>query len=280
MSKQLDGIEPKDIIKTVTGRVTTLWPSKTFNGKFGEKQIQNGSIEVDGKSYGLKFENQEFDTNYKGKMVTLTSTRGKHGLNGVVMDHESYDKKDGTHVDQDVIRVTKTGRVEWEGVESAKPAPKQSQQKPVVETIVNDKKDVQAELDRLVENHMYIDALVRTAYAKRGYDAETLRSYVSSIYIEANKKGLAFHKQESVQPVEPEVDPEDWGSVVVPNGHPKFMELGGKKLAEIGKPALTRLHQYFLENPSDKPFAKAVEQAAEDLQLGGAEELEQDDIPW
>jgi hypothetical protein len=57
------------------------------------------------------------------------------------------------------------------------------------------------------------------------------------------------------------------------------MDLGGKKLAEVGKQGLVRLHQYFLENPSDKPIAKAVEQAAEDFQLGGTEEVE-DDIPW
>jgi hypothetical protein len=237
--------------------------------------MQGGDLEIDGETYGLKLINNNQEQSIKGKKVTIISTKSKHGLNGVTLDHESYTGKNGL-VDRDVIKVTKSGKVEVFGQSApAKPA-KQS----VVETIVNDTKDVQAELDKLVESHMYIDALTRTAYAKRGYDSETMRSYVSTIFIEANKRGLAFFKQ---QPAEPEVDPKDWGSMVVPTGHPKFAELGGKKLAEVGKPALVRLHQYFLDNPSDKPIAKAVEQAAEDLQLGGTEEVEelqQDDIPW
>jgi len=270
MSKQLDGIEQKDIIKTVTGTITKLWEPRTHQGEKGEYTMQGGDIQIDGETYGLKLINNPQDQSIKGKKVTISSTRSKHGLNGVALDHENYQSKNGP-VDRDVIKVTKTGKIEVEG----QSAPKQSQQKPVVETIVNDNRDMQLELDRLVEHHMYIDSLVRTAYAKRQYDAETLRSYVASIFIEANKKGLAFYKQ---LPIEEPVDPKDWGSVVVPEGHPKFMELGGKKLAEVGKPNLIKLHQYFLENPSDKPIAKAVEQAAEDLQLGGA--LEQDDIPW
>jgi hypothetical protein len=251
-----------------------LWEAKTFQGDKGEFTIQNGSIEIDGDTYGIKFWNNTQDTAMAGKTVTLSSTRSKHGLNGVVFEHESYNKKDGTKVEQDVIKVSKSGKVEWDGQ-----APKQSQKKSVVETIVNDNLNMQLELDRLVEHHMYINSLVRTAYGKYNYEEETIRNYVASVFIEANRKGLAFYKQKPAES-EPEVDPADWGSVVVPSGHPKFLELGGKKLAEIGKPALVRLHQYFLENPSDKPFAKAVEQAAEDLQLGGAEELEQDDIPW
>ena len=274
MSKQLDGVEPKDIIKTVTGRVTKLWEAKTFQGDKGEFTIQNGSIEIDGDTYGIKFWNQTQPTEMSGKFVTLSSTRSKHGLNGVVFEHDSYTKKDGTKVEQDVIKVSKSGKVEWEGQASApKPAAKKS-----IEVIVNDT-DPKKALDQLVEQHMYIDALIRHAYASRKYDEETIRSYVSTLFIEANKRGIQIGGQSTPAP-EPVVDPSDWGSFIVPEGHPKFSELGGKKLAEVGKPALVRLHQYFLDNPSDKPIAKAVEQAAEDLQLGGAEELEQDDIPW
>ena len=48
MSKQLDGIEQKDIIKRVTGKVTKLWEAKTFNGPKGEFTKQGGEIEIDG----------------------------------------------------------------------------------------------------------------------------------------------------------------------------------------------------------------------------------------
>jgi hypothetical protein len=274
MSKQLDGVEPKDIIKTVTGRVTKLWEAKTFQGDKGEFTIQNGSIEIDGDTYGIKFWNQTQPTEMSGKTVTLSSTRSKHGLNGVVFEHDSYTKKDGTKVEQDVIKVSKSGKVEWEGQASApKPVTKKS-----IEIIVTDT-DPKRALDQLLEQHMYINSLVRHAYKPNMLNEDTIRSYVSTLFIEANKRGIQIGGQ-SAPVEEPVVDPEDWGSVIVPSGHPKFKELGGKKLAEVGKPALVRLHQYFLENPSDKPFAKAVEQAAEDLQLGGAEELEQDDIPW
>ncbi len=276
MSKQLDGVEPKDIIKTVTGRVTKLWDEKTFQSDRGEFVVQNGEIEIDGDKYKLKFVSNTQDKSMAGKSVTLSSSRGKHGLNGVVFEHETY-TKDGVKFENDVIKVTKTGRVEWEGVESSRPASKPVSKKSI-EIIVADT-DPKKALDQLVEQHMYIDALTRHGYARRNYSEETLRSYVSSIYIEANKRGIVIGGQ-STQAEEPVVDPSDWGSFIVPEGHPKFSELGGKKLAEVGKPALVRLHQYFLDNPSDKPIAKAVEQAAEDLQLGGTEELEQDDIPW
>jgi len=277
MSKQLDGFEPKDIIKKVTGKVTRLYEPKTFQGERGEFTVQNGLIEVDGDILALKFWNQTQPTEMAGKTATLSSTRSKHGLNGVAFEHESFNKKDGTHVDQNVIKVSKTGKVEWEGRAAAKPAPASSSApKKSIETIVADNDPKQA-LDQLAEQHMYIDALVRHAYKSRDYTEETLRSYVSSIYIEANKRGIVVDTKPA-KPTET-FDPKDWGSVVVPEGHPKFMDLGGKKLAEVGKQGLVRLHQYFLENPSDKPIAKAVEQAAEDFQLGGTEEVE-DDIPW
>ena len=53
MSNQLEGIEQKDVIKRVTGKITKLWESRTFNGKKGEFTIQKGEIEIDGKTYGL-----------------------------------------------------------------------------------------------------------------------------------------------------------------------------------------------------------------------------------
>jgi hypothetical protein len=272
--KQLENIEQKDIIKSVTGKVTKLWEPKTFNGDKGEFTIQGGEIVIDGDTYGLKFFNQKHDSDkLKGQTVTLTSTRGKHGLNGVTLDHESFSTKNGEKVDRDVIKVTATGKVEigsgGEVQQSESPKPK---------AIVTDT-DPRLALADIVVMHLYIDGLVRHTYSSRKYDEETLRAYVSSIYIEANRKGLVFQTGTAKQE-EPVYSAEDWASAIVPKGHPKFKELGGKKLGEIGKPALTKLYQYFLESPSDKPFAKCVEQAANDLQLDAPIEEVQDDIPW
>jgi hypothetical protein len=269
MSNQLDGIEQKDIIKRVTGKVTKLWEPKTFNGHKGEFVIQGGDIEIDGQTYGLKFFNNTQEQSIKGNVVTLSSVRGKHGLTGVSLEHESYEGKNGK-VDRDIIKVTATGKVEFD-----RPSEEPARVTSAPKVIVTD--NPEKALDEIVELHQYIDSLVRMAYLGKITDEETLRSYVSSVFIEANRKGIHYSsKVEAPKKEEPkveELDPADWASVIVPSGSHK-----GKKLAEIGKPALTKLYQYYLEKGFNTPFAKCVEQAAIDLNLDSPEET--DDIPW
>jgi len=258
---QLQGIEQKDIIKSVTGKVTKLWEPKKFNGPKGEFEIQGGSIEIDGEEYGLKFFNNNQNGFLEGQVVTLSSTRNKFGVNGVSLDHESFSKKDGTKVERDVIKVTKTGKIEVADGIPMGDAPKQSAPK----VIVNDK-DPGAAMEDIVKSHMYVDSLVRIAYKDKGYDEETLRSYVSSIFIESNRKGIVV-KAEAPAPA---LDPADWASAIVPSGTNK-----GKKLGAIGKPALTKLYAHYLEKGFTTDFAKCVEQAGKDLQLDEAG----DDLP-
>jgi hypothetical protein len=269
MSNQLEGIEQKDIIKRVTGKVTKLWEPKTFYGPKGEFVIQGGDIEIDGQTYSLKFFNNTQEQSIKGNVVTLSSVRGKHGLTGVSLEHESYEGKNGK-VDRDIIKVTATGKVEF-NQPNEEPARVTSAPK----SIVTD--NPEKALDEIVEMHQYIDSLVRMAYLGKITDEETLRSYVSSVFIEANRKGIHYSsKVEAPKKEEPkaeELDPADRASVIVPSGSQK-----GKKLAEIGKPALTKLYEYYLEKGFNTPFAKCVEKAAEDLNLDSPEET--DDIPW
>ena len=277
MSNQLDGIEQKDIIKRVTGKVTKLWEPKTFNGPKGEFVIQGGDIEIDGQTYGLKFFNNTQEQSIKGNVVTLSSVRGKHGLTGVSLEHESYEGKNGK-VDRDLIKVTATGKVEFDRP-SEEPARVTSHATPKV--IVTD--NPEKALDEIVETHLYIDSLVRMAYLGKITDEETLRSYVSSVFIEANRKGIHYSskveapKKEEPKAEEPaELDPADWASAIVPSGSHK-----GKKLAEIGKPALTKLYEYYLSKEFNTPFAKCVEQAAQDLNLDSVTtDEEEDNIPW
>jgi hypothetical protein len=270
MSNQLDGIEQKDIIKRVTGKVTKLWEPKTFNGPKGEFVIQGGDIEIDGNTYGLKFFNNTQEQSIKGNVVTLSSVRGKHGLTGVSLEHESYEGKNGK-VDRDLIKVTATGKIEFD-----QPSEEPARVTSAPKTIVTD--NPEQELDKIVEMHQYIDSLVRMAYLGKITDEETLRSYVSSVFIEANRKGIHYSsKVEAPKKEEPkveELDPADWASVIVPSGSQK-----GKKLAEIGKPALTKLYEYYLEKGFTTPFAKCVEKAAEDLNLDAPAE-DSDDIPY
>lgn len=273
MSNQLEGIEQKDIIKRVTGKVTKLWEPKTFNGPKGEFVIQGGDIEIDGQTYGLKFFNNTQEQSIKGNVVTLSSVRGKHGLTGVSLEHESYEGKNGK-VDRDIIKVTATGKIEFD-----RPSEEPARVTSTPKSIVTD--NPEKALDEIVEMHQYIDSLVRMAYLGKITDEETLRSYVSSVFIEANRKGIHYSSKSEApkkeeEPMKEETDPDDWGSAIVPSGSQK-----GKKLAEIGKPALIKLYEYYLEKGFTTPFAKCVEQAAEDLNLDSVTtDEEEDNIPW
>jgi hypothetical protein len=195
------------------------------------------------------------------------------------LEHESYEGKNGK-VDRDIIKVTATGRIEFDRP-SEEPARVASSATP--KSIVTD--NPLKAIDNIVEMHQYIDSLVRHAYKDVVDDEETLRSYVSSVFIETNRKGI--HYTSKVEEPKPhsrdtscgkvsreELDPNDWASVIVPSGSQK-----GKKLAEIGKPALTKLYEYYLEKGFTTPFAKCVEKAAEDLNLDAPTE-EVDDIPY
>jgi hypothetical protein len=271
MSNQLEGLEPKDIIKKVTGKITKLFPEKKFDGQYGPTSVQNGEIEVDGQTYKLAFWKCTQPESAKNRTVTFSSTRGKQGMNGVTFEEESY-KKEGKEIKNLLIRVTASAKIEYDG-ESEEPARVSSAPK----VIVTD--NPLKAIDNIVEMHQYIDSLVRHAYKDVVDDEETLRAYVSSVFIETNRKGIYYTKTEKVE--EPKVeeptklDPKDWASVIVPSGSHK-----GEKLGEIGKPALTKLYQFYLEKGFTTPFAKCVEQAAEDFNLDAPIGDDEDNIPY
>ena len=274
MSNQLEGLEPKDIIKKVTGKITKLFPEKQAEGNYGPYTIQNGEIEVDGKNYKLAFWKCTQPESAKGRTVTLSSTRGKHGMNGVTFEEESYKNKEGQQIHNQVIKVSASAKVEYDGA-SDEPVRVASTSK----VIVTD--NPEQAIDQIVETHLYIDSLVRMAYLGKITDEETLRAYVSSVFIEANRKGISIGKSEpksepkAEEPKVEEIDPKDWASAIVPSGSQK-----DKKLGEIGKPALTKLYQYYLEKGFNTPFAKCVEQAAIDFNLDAPIEEDADEIPY
>jgi hypothetical protein len=193
-------------------------------------------------------------------------------LNGVTFAEEKYENKEGKQVCNQVIKVSASAKVEYDGV-SEEPARVASTPK----VIVTD--NPEQALDEIVELHQYIDSLVRMAYLGKITDEETLRSYVSSVFIEANRKGIHYSsKVEAPKKEEPkaeEFDPKDWASAIVPSGSHK-----GEKLAEIGKKDLTKLYQFYLEKGFTTPFSKCVEQAAIDFNLDAPVEEDADEIPY
>jgi len=269
MSNQLDGLEPKDIIKKVTGKITKLFPEKKFEGSYGPTSVQNGEIEVDGQAYKIAFWKCTQPESAKNRTITLSSTRGKQGLSGVTFEKDSYEKE-GKKIESLLIKVTASGKIEYDGV-SEEPVRVASTPK----TIVTD--NPEKALDEIVETHLYIDSLVRMAYLGKVTDEETLRAYVSSVFIEANRKGISISKSEPKveEPKTEELNPKLWAEVIVPSG-----SNAGKKLGEIGKPALTKLYQYYLGKGFTTPFAKCIEQAAEDFHLDAPVTEEDDEIPW
>jgi hypothetical protein len=275
--KQLEGLNQKDIIPKVTGKITKLWEKREKEGNYGPYTIQSGEIEIDGALYGLTFwdcpQNPEL---LKGKDVTISSTKGKNGLGGVELGHESYTSKDGSKVDRDTISVKKQAKVALAGeAQQGAPAnPPASTQTTTFSQVVQMAKDPVEAIEGIISLHLMTNDLVRSAYKKKEYDEETLRSYVSSIFIEANRKGIAILPKKD-EPAE--LDTKNWGCAIVPSGSNK-----GKKLGEIGKPALTKLYEYYLAKGFDTPFAKCVEQAGIDFQLGAdPDDLEnQPEIPW
>jgi hypothetical protein len=228
--------------------------------------IQGGDIEIDGHTYGLKFFNNTQEQSIKGNVITLSSIRSKHGLTGVSLEHESYEGKNGK-VDRDIIKVTATGKIEFDQP-NEEPT---RRSEPTKVAIVTD--NPEAAIDEIVEMHSYINSVVRHAYTGIE-DEETLRAYVSSVFIEANRKGIRYSKTKVETVKEEELNPDDWASAIVPSGSQK-----GKKLAEIGKPALTKLYEFYLDKGFTTPFAKCVEKAAEDLNLDAPTE-DTDDIPY
>jgi hypothetical protein len=279
MSNQLEGIEPDDIIKKVTGKITKLYKSRNVNTKYGEKNFQDGEIEIDGNAYKITFCNNEQKDSVRNRTVTLSSTRGKQGLNGVTFAEEKYENKEGKQIHNQVIKVSASAKVEYDGV-SEEPVRVAASATP--KSIVTD--NAEKALDQIVETHLYIDSLVRMAYLGKVTDEETLRAYVSSVFIEANRKGIHYSsKVEAPKKEEPkaeelnaDADIDNWASAIVPSGSQK-----GKKLVDIGKPKLAELYEYYLEKGFNTPFAKCVEKAAEVFHLDSPLTDEpQDDIPY
>lgn len=267
MSKQLEGYKQKDIIPKVVGRITKLWPSKEKEGKFGPYKIQGGDIEIDGQIYGITFMDKEQNPDVlKGKVVTISSTKGKMGLGGVELSHESYSKSDGTKVDRDCIKVKKSAKVELEDGST----PELAAERPAVSQPARVSQSVT--LEDLIASHIAIDSQVREAYKDKNYDEETLRSYVASVFIEANKKGIQVATPEAPkQSVE-----NDWASFIVPSGSMK-----GKKLIDVGKKGLIDLYHHYWKVGFKTDFAKAVEKAGAvfNLPIPEEDELPMDELP-
>jgi hypothetical protein len=264
MNKQLEGYKQKDIIPKVVGKITKLWPAKEKEGKFGPYKIQGGDIEVDGETYGITFWDKEQNPDVlRDKVVVISCTKGKHGLGGIELGHESYSKSDGTKVDRDVLNVKKAAKVELEDGSTPEPAAERPASQPA-------RVSQSVTLEDLIASHIAIDSQVREAYKDKEYDEETLRSYVASVFIEANKKGIQVAEAPKAS------SEDDWASFIVPSGSMK-----GKKLVEVGRPNLVKLYHHYWKAGFTTDFAKAVEKAGQvfNLPLPEEDNIPMDELP-
>lgn len=301
-----EDIEDGDIIKKVTGKITKLFDAETKEGQYGTYTIQKGAIEIEGKEYILSLQNCAQPKSARGRVVTLESVKDdkKKTYKGVQFVIEKFhSKKYDKDVTQEVIKVQGSAIITYDGDTPALESKSSSvaanaAKKPERVIEHSEPKTLQQLIDQILFQHILIDATVRKEY--EGKDEETIRAYVASIWIEANRQGanrFYVFRDEDGKVSEPEADQDggnaeqpadedipwdnepknqfgDWASVQIPDG-----KLKGTMLAKAGKVWIQKAYDAYKKVGFDKDFQKFVRQAAIDLGIAKEETEEADDIP-
>lgn len=321
MTSLPEGIEDGEVLKKITGKITKLYPAEEQAGQFGTYKRQKGEIEIGGQTLHLYITSNEQPQSARGKTVTLESIKDEKtkAFKGVQYVIEKFTPKKGANagkeVTQEVIKVNGSAVVTYEGGAPAgdAPAAKTTNSAPNRQTtgvvqstsvVYPEPQSLQDLLNQIAYQHALTDATVRNAYKDDKYDEETLRAYVASVWIEANRQGAnrfyTFEKEvekakaqepakeeqeqaaeedipwdnEKPKDEEPDANPfGDWASVQVPDGKNK-----GTMLAKVGKVWIQKAYDAYKVKGFDTDFKKFVKQAAIDLGIAKEEE-EGDDIP-
>lgn len=325
ITKLPDGIEDKDVIKEIAGKLTAVYDSETKQGQYGEYTTQNCKIQIDGKEYKLSLMNHAIPKAAKGKIIVLKSQKGDKGYSGVSYAVETYTGKNGANkgktITAQVIKANANAILEYpdgssaEASASSSPAKAPDNSQPKSNRRLEQVTEIDLPesygqlIDGILRLHAECDGLVRQCYKDDNLPEDTIRAYVSTVFIEANHRGsdafLKFRKGDAPKTAEkPEGDdapwiaePEEqptqetqedekddvpdegeaenpyakWEEVKVPSG-PKE----GKTLGECGSVYIQKLLDHY-KGKFDTEFKKFVEQAGKDLGIIKSED--DDEIP-
>lgn len=269
------GVSEGENIDHVEGRLVSIFDVK----QAGKSTVQNGEIETPDGKIKIALWGTELPKSLKGKRICITAIDGdKWGQ--ITYGVNSYSGRKG-EVTEEVLSIG--SKAEIEEIEGA-PASGNAEQRTRPAQPQSTGSFTES-IESLLEHHMIVDELTRLAYAKKDYDEETIRAYVASIWINADRAGyivpgdrpLSGARQPSTAaapagPTQP--DPQNWAEAIVPSGTKE-----GQTLGAVGKEYLKKLEAVRKQQNKQGPFWECVKQAALDLSWDDAAE-ETDDIPW
>lgn len=283
------GISDGDNIEEISGKLTSIFDVR----QAGKSTVQNAVLETEHGPIKLSIWGTELPKSLKGKQVNILATNKKFG--DVTYKIAEYDGKKG-HVTEETLNVGNNADIEEADGESRPSSPASTA--PTQRTHVEKTSGftLMEAAESLATQHLLVNDIVRATYAKKGYDEETLRSYVSTVWIGLDRaamivigqpltdatqsrqeaRGDLGDKKEGKAPT-PEYNPQNWAVAVIPSGKNK-----GKTLASIGNKAIQAMEEYRVEKGYETPFWLCVKQAAIDLDFNpdAAREKEpEDDIP-
>lgn len=276
----LDKEETSDgeIVKCIRGTIKSLYPVKKGEGQSGPYEFQNGTMTDEaGTDMKVTFSNNTQPPSAKGKKVTITSQKSdQHGWQGIKVVDSSYTKNNDT-VNERVLKITGTGKVEYDGGTPSggeKPSGGSSgggeQTRPAsnVHPIVI--------LKDIVSLHAKVVDLVNEIYGDK-----VQPEYYATVFIEACRQGCQHDAVKRLAAPVPVTyppapkDPTKWRECVIPKG-----ELAGKTLEEIDNETLMEFFVMCDEHESPKvkngAFAECVYKAAEDRGLLKPKDTPQD----
>lgn len=318
MTSLPEGIEDGEVLKKITGKITKLYDKEDVSGQFGSYTRQKGEIEIGGETLHLYITSNEQPKSARGRTVTLESIKDEKtkAYKGVQFIIEKFTpksgKNEGKEVVQRTIKVNGSAVITFDGAAPASDSPSAKTSAPAntgavkrSDVVYPEPQNLQDLIDQVTLQHTNVDLSVRETYKENGYDEETLRAYVASVWIEINRQGASrFYmfrndskpaKQEPAKEQEQAADKDthwegdvtaaedaveleenpfgDWASVEVPDGKNK-----GTMLAKVGKVWIQKAYDAYKVKGFDTDFKKFVKQAAIDLGIAKDEE-EGDDIP-
>jgi len=279
------GVEDGENIDEIEGKLIGIFDVR----QAGKSTVQNAELDTQFGKVKVAFWGTEIPKTLKGKRVKILATNKKFGE--ITYKINEYDGKNG-HVTEETLSVGNNADVEEVTGASApqQSAPAAPAQRTHVEKTSGF--SLMEAAESLATQHLLVNDVVRAAYAKKNYDEETLRSYVSTVWIGLDRAAMVIIGQSvdgsplrqdargsveapkeahaPTQASDTTCNPQNWAEAIIPAG-----PLKGKTLGEVGKANLTQLETLRADaemegkQPKFPAFAECVKQAAIDLELGG-----------